>query len=179
MKKIIIFIFFILFRISIFADKLSIDFIYPSISGDFYVNGKISFQPGKVLNEDNIIVKNSKTNEEIPSKITVLEKWYDGSILEVEILFPANTIKQAKYEIVYGEDIKRRKKITQTSVLPIINASIGKTPQSTENLNMDIGELLVKVDKSSDLRYYWHFFPIFILIFFTIYRTVKNSKSTV
>ncbi|MCX7916831.1 MAG: hypothetical protein N2589_01695 [bacterium] len=162
--------------ICISGEKLPIDFTYPTIPGDFYVNTKVSFQPGKVLSEDNITVNDAETGVEIPTKITVLEKWPDNSILEVEILFPANTNKKRKYVLNYGEDIKRRKKFTQTAILPIINSSIGKTPQSTEAINMDVGELLVKVDKSPDIRYYWYILPSVIFIFLTIYRTTKNSR---
>lgn len=175
-KTLITIIFLLIYSICLSGEKLSIDFTYPSISGDFYVNGKTSFPPSSVLSEDNITVNDLNTGEEIPTKIIVIEKWPDNSILEAEILFPANTNKQRKYVLAYGKDIKRSKKFTQTAVLPIISASIGKAPQSTENINIDVGELLVKVDKSPDIRYYWYILPILFLLFLTIYRTIKNSR---
>lgn len=175
-KKLIIIIFLLMCSFCLSSERLTINFLYPSLSGDFYVNGKVSFPPSSVLTEDNITVTDFNTGEEIPTKITVLERWPDNSILEIEILFPANTNKQRRYILNYGDDIKRKKKITQTSVLPIINASIGKTPQPTESINIDVGELLVKVDKSSDIRYYWYILPILFLISLTIYRTIKNTR---
>ncbi|MCM8784778.1 MAG: hypothetical protein NC827_04980 [Candidatus Omnitrophica bacterium] len=178
-KKIIFFVFFIIKIIVKGSENLSVDFSYPDLKGDFYVNGKISFPSGSIYSDNNISVYDSKTHEEIPSKITITEKWPDSSILEVEILFLANTEKQRKYIISYGKDIKRKKKFTQTAVLPIISASIGKTPQTNEIINMPVGELLVKVDKSPDIRYYWYTVPMFALIFLTLYRarkTLKNEK---
>ncbi|MCM8830068.1 MAG: hypothetical protein NC824_03615, partial [Candidatus Omnitrophica bacterium] len=83
--------------------------------------------------------------------------------------------RKRNYIVTYGNDIKRRKKFTQTAVLPIINASIGKTPQTTESIDIPVGELLVKVDKSPDVRYYWYIIPLCILIFLTLHRTLKHT----
>ncbi|HOK56119.1 MAG TPA: hypothetical protein PKV21_04555 [bacterium] len=175
-KNLILPIFLLIYNICLSSEKLSIDFTYPSLKGDFYVNGKVSFSPSSVISEDNITVNDFNSGEEIPTKITVLERWPDNSILEAEILFPANTNKQRKYVLTYGIDVKRKNKFSQTSVLPIINASIGKTPVSTESINIDVGELLVKVDRSPEVRYYWYIIPLLTLLFFTIFRTIKNSK---
>ncbi len=158
------------------GEKLQVDFSYPSLKGDFYVNGKVSFPPGTVNAEENIIVQDKQTGEEIPTKITVAERWPDGFVLEAEILFPANAGRQRNYIVVYGSDVKRRKKFTQTAVLPIISASIGKTPQTTESIDIPVGELLVKVDKSPDIRYYWYALPLVILIFLTVYRALRNVR---
>jgi hypothetical protein len=177
MKKILTtFLFISVYIFCMPGERLSIDFTYPNLSGDFYVNGRVSFPPDKILSEDNIIVSDLFTNQEIPTKITIIERWIDGSVLEAEILFPANTSKQKKYVLIYGKDIKRKKKFAQTSVLPIINASIGKLPLSTESINIDVGEMLIKVDKSPEIRYYWYILPISLLLFLTIYRSIKNSK---
>ncbi|MCM8777057.1 MAG: hypothetical protein NC905_02175 [Candidatus Omnitrophica bacterium] len=175
MKKTLLLFFIIEVFAVIAGEQLNIDFSYPAIKGDFYITGKISFPTGIIYSDDNISVRDNKTGEEIPSKITVIERWPDGSILEVEILFSANTERRRNYIVAYGNDIKRRKKFTQTAVLPIINASIGKTPQTTESINMPVGELLVKVDKSPDVRYYWYVIPIGTLLFLTLYRTVKHT----
>ncbi|MFN4228110.1 MAG: hypothetical protein ACK4F0_08250 [Candidatus Ratteibacteria bacterium] len=174
-KKIIFSIFFVIeIFIVIGAENLQVDFTYPDLKGDFYVSGKVSFPYGNIYSDNNISIYDVKTYEEIPSKINIIEKWPDGSILEVEILFPANAEKQRRYIISYGMDIKRKKKFTQTAVLPIISASIGKTPQTTENINIPVGELLVKVDRSPDIRYYWYIIPMCVLVFLTLYRTKKT-----
>ncbi|MGB9678133.1 MAG: hypothetical protein ACPLZ9_05880 [Candidatus Ratteibacteria bacterium] len=177
-KSLLIIIFLSISYICLSVEKLSIDFTYPSLKGDFYVVGKISFSPSLVISEDNITVKDLNTGEEIPSKITILERWPDNSILEVEVLFPVNANKQRKYILTYGNEINRKKKFNQTSVLPIINASIGKNPLSTESINIDVGELIVKVDRSSEVRYYWHILPISFLLFLTFYRIRKSNKMT-
>ncbi|MCM8760482.1 MAG: hypothetical protein NC832_02040 [Candidatus Omnitrophica bacterium] len=177
MKNNIILLLFFLTGIFVVTGKeqVDVDFAYPSIKGDFYVSGKISFPPGIIYSDDNISVRDNKTGEEIPSKITVIERWPNGSILEAEILFPANVARKRDYIVSYGNDIKRGKKFTKTAVLPIISASIGKTPQTTEAIDMAVGELLVKVDKSPDVRYYWYIIPMGILIFLTLYRTLKHN----
>lgn len=178
MKKNIILCVFLLTGIFLVKadEKLHIDFSYPAIKGDFYVSGRVSFPPGIVSSEDNISILDSSTGEEIPSKITLTEKWPDGSVLEVEILFPANAGKKRKYIVSYGNDVKRRKKFNQTAVLPIISSSIGTSAQTKETIDIPVGELLVKVDKSPDVRYYWYILPMGLLIFLTLYRTVKNVK---
>ncbi|HPP30169.1 MAG TPA: hypothetical protein PLE69_04495 [bacterium] len=176
-KNIILSVFFFTgIFVGIAGEKLQVDFSYPSLKGDFYVNGKASFPPGIVNSEENISIQDKQTGEEVPTKIIVVERWPDGSLLEAEILFPANAKRQRNYIAVCGSDIKRRKKFTQTAVLPIISASIGKTPQTTESIDMAVGELLVKVDKSPDIRYYWYALPMGILLFLTVYRAVRNVK---
>ncbi|MCX8083209.1 MAG: hypothetical protein N3D17_07485 [bacterium] len=176
MKNIILFIFFLTgISLTIAGENLYVDFSYPAVKGDFYISGKMSFPPGTVNSEDNICVIDINTKEEISSKITITDNWPDGSVLEAEILFPANTGKQRRYVISYGSDVKRRKKFSQTAVLPIISASIGKTPQTSETIDIPVGELLVKVDKSPDVRYYWYVVPMGLIIFLTLYRAVKNT----
>lgn len=160
--------------LSISGEHLSVEFDYPAFKGDFYVSGVVSFPPSTVISEDNIAVYD-QTNKEIPSKITVKERWPDSSLLEVEILFPANVERQKSYTVSYGSDVKRKRKFTQTAVLPTIGATIGKTPQTKETIDMPVGELIVKVDRSSDIRYYWYVIPLGLLIFLSLYRAVRNT----
>lgn len=179
MKKIILF--FVLFcgPFRIFAEqRAGIDFEYPSFTGDFYVAGKMSFPPGAVLSESNITVKNAETGEEIPSRIERTEEWPDGSLLEVTILFSANTSRKKNYVVSYGTGVGRRRIFKQAAVLPIVTSSIGGTPKTSESMDMDVGEMIIKVDKSPEIRYYWHLFPILMLILFSIYRARKNSRAT-
>lgn len=179
MKKIILFFIICSGTVCIFAEqKANIDFEYPSFTGDFYVAGKMSFPPGAVLSESNITVNNAEISGEIPSKIERTEEWPDGSLLEVTILFSANTSRKRNYIVSYGTGVTRRRIFKQAAVLPIVTAVIGGAPKTSESMDMDVGEMIIKVDRSPEIRYYWHLFPIVILILFSVYRARKNSKET-
>jgi len=175
-------IFFLILFASLFClhaeQRARIDFEYPSMKGDFYVTGKISFAPEVVSSESHIAVRDADRGEEIPTRIDRVEEWPDGSLLEVIILFPANASRQKKYVLSYGNDIVRKRIFTQTAVLPVVNSTIGGTPKTTESLDMNVGEMLVKVDRSPGIRYYWHVLPIGILILLTAYRALRNSRAT-
>lgn len=175
MKKIIFFFILATGGVSVFAQQqLRIDLEYPSFTGDFYVTGRISFPPVTVASESNIAVKDSNTGEEIPTKITVLERWPDGSVLDAEILFPANVSRKRDHLLFFGNNVQRKRIFTQTAVLPVISAAIGGAPRTEETMDIDVGEMIIKVDRSPEVRYYWHLLPIALLIFFSIYRARKN-----
>lgn len=177
----IYFIFFLyLFLISpqkVFsAQDFILDFTYPSFEGDFYVSGTVSFPPSSVESEDNLIVKIYETKEEIPTNINIQKRWQDNSLLSAEIIFVANFSEKKQYELSYGREIKRFKSFSKTAVLPIISFSIRGAPKIQENLNVDVGQINVRVDKSPGFYYYWHIIPIIFIVTLT-YGRYRKTKS--
>lgn len=158
------------------AQALLIDFTYPSFTGDFYVSGNVAFAPGIVKSEDDVIVKSHGTDEEIPTKITILQKWPDSSILSAEITFVANSARKESCELLYGPEIRRKKIFTETAVLPTISFSVGGLPKISEKVDIDVGQINVRVDKSHGLYYYWHAIPIVIFIALAFYRYRRTKK---
>jgi len=162
------------------SEKIDISFEYPGLKGDFYVSGTIFLPPASIFSSDNISVMDTVTKKEVPSKITVSEKWPDGSILSAEIIFPANASKKTQYTIFYGNEVKRNKIFSEPAVLPTISFSTGSTGRTAENIDVSVGQINVRVDKSISVRYWWYVLPLMLLIFFTVYRSLtinRNYKS--
>lgn len=167
-----------LFACNVFANyQMQVDFDYPSVSGDFYVAGTVFFPPGAVIHTDNIIVIDTETKKEVPSKISVQEQWPDSSILSAEIIFPANNQRKTKYAIVYGDDVKRERTFSQTGVLPTISFTTPGAGKTAETVDISVGQINVRVDKSISLRYWWYIVPVLFLIVLTIVRTLITVRS--
>ena len=149
---------------------------YPSFPGDFYASGNVSFPPGGLPSEYNVIVKAAESAREIPSGVKILKLWPDGSIQSAEITFPANSKTKEEYILAYGDEVKRKKSFTEAAVLPTVSFSVSGAPKRTEKVNMEVGQINVRVDKSPNLYYYWHLLPIILLIYFTCYRSRKTKK---
>jgi hypothetical protein len=161
----------------LYCSEISIRVAYPSFTGDFYASGRLSFPPAAAPSENNIIVRDRKTGEEVPSKISVIKKWADGSVLTAGVLFPANTRSKGDYSIIYGDSVLRRKNFTEPAVLPTVAFASAGAPRSSENMDMPVGQINVRVDRSSNIYYYWHVLPIALLIAFSIYRTRRAKKA--
>ena len=149
---------------------------YPSFPGDFYASGNVSFPPGGLPSEHNVIIKTAESSREIPSGVKISKRWPDGSVQSAEITFPANSKTKEEYVLAYGADVARKKSFTETAVLPAVSFSVGGAPKRTEKLDMAVGQINVRVDKSPDLYYYWHLLPIILLIYFTCYRSRKTNN---
>lgn len=163
--------FFLLFSPELFASQdFAINFTYPDFEGDFYVSGNLSLPPGAVKSEENILVKSYSPDEEVPTLVTVHRKWADGSLLRIEVLFVANAFKKRNYVLSYGEDIKRKKTFSKTAVLPTISFFISGSPKVAENINANVGQINVRIDRSPQIFYYWHIVPIIFLILFSYFR---------
>lgn len=177
MKKVFLFLFFSLTCFVSGSSQIKIDFDYPSINGDFYVSGNVFFPPSSVYDTSNIAVIDEKTKKEVPSKITVLEKWFDDSILSAEIIFSANQQRKTEYSILYGKDVKRKRSFSESAVLPTVSFITPGTGKTTENLDISVGQLNVRVDRSPSIRYWWYLGPMFVLIFLTLIRTRRTIKT--
>lgn len=149
-------------------------FDYPSFPGDFYASGNVSFPPGGLPSEYNVIVKAAESTREIPSGVKILKLWPDGSVQSAEITFPANSKTKEEYVLAYGGEIKRKKSFTETAVLPAVSFSVGGAPKRTEKVDLEVGQINVRVDQSQDFYYYWHLLPIILLIYFTCRRSRKT-----
>jgi len=156
--------------------KSSVNFAYTTYSGDFYVSGDVFFPPGAVESEENILVKTHPEEQEVSTFVNVLKQWADGSLLTAEIMFVANASRKTEYYLFYGKEIKRKKKFSKTAVLPTVSFSMAGLPKISEEMNLDVGEINVIVDKSSAIRYYGYAVPIAIIIFLTYFRFLKARK---
>jgi len=176
MKKFIFLLFLFKCNFLFCSEKIDISFEYPDIKGDFYVAGTVFFPPSSILSSDNIAVMDTATKKEVPSRITVSEKWPDSSILSAEIIFPANTGKKTAYAIFYGKEIKRGKIFSEPAVLPTVAFFTGSTGRTAENIDVSVGQINVRVDKSISIRYWWYVLPLMVLIFFTVCRSLTISR---
>lgn len=167
----------LIFSINIlYAEDLPVNLEYPSFKGDFYASGRITLPPGKAPTGKNIAIKNGSTWEEVPSLITIRKKWPDGSVMSADIIFPANAEERADYKISFGGDVEGKSRFSEPAVLPTVTFSIAGSPKSAETMDMAVGQINVRVDKSSNIYYYWHIVPITILTLIVLYRTNRARK---
>lgn len=166
----------ILCKIS-FSEELSIDFTYPAFEGDFYVSGSITFPPGAVISENNIIVKIADSGKETSTFIKTQNSWPEGSIQTAQIIFSANSNKQNNYIVSFGENITRKNSFTQTAVLPTVPFSVGGAPKTEEQIDLNVGQLNVIVDKSPEIYYYWNILPISFILIVLYLRSKKKRKA--
>lgn len=177
MKKFLFLIFFV-FTIFVYgSNRIEIKFEYPSISGDFYITGTVFFPPSAVFSSDNILVMDIKIKKEVQSKITVQEHWPDGSILNAEVIFPANNKEKTEYVISYGNDVKRKKSFSEAAVLPTVSFFTPGAGKTTETIDISVGQINVRVDRSAGIRYWWYVLPLFILFILTILRTARTIRT--
>jgi len=158
------------------AERLPVNLVYPSYRGDFYASANLSFAPGAVAAEDRLAVKTTDTQEEIPAKIAVRQHWPDGSIMNADVTFAANETRKRPYAIEYGDDVRAKKRFTEAAVLPVVAFSTAGAPRTSENMNLEVGQINVRVDKSPGIRYYWHLLPILLLVALTCYRARRTRQ---
>lgn len=159
------------------AQELAVDLEYPAFQGDFYAAGTISFPPGAAPAADCIMVADATSRREIASKIDVLQQWPDGSVLKANVLFAANVVRQVPYIVLYGENVRRSKTFSEPAVLPTVSFSVGGAPKTAETLDVNVGDINVRVDRSPGIYYYWHVAPIAALILLTLYRARKVKQA--
>jgi len=176
-RNLIVAVFILTFNLVYGSQEFSINFKYPSFKGDFYLSGIITFQPGAVMSEKNVIVRSLDSKNEIPTKIKIINKWADGSVLDADIVFAANSAFKQGYALLYGDDVKRDKIFSETAVLPALSFSTGGMPKASENIDVNVGQINVRVDKSSNFYYYWHVIPIVLLLLVTYYRHRRTKKT--
>ena len=152
------------------AQEFAIQFEYPGFRGDFYLGGTVSFPPGNVRTEDQIAVFSATPPGEVPSKIVAVTRWPDGAILKANVLFPANEDRPTSYTLRFGEDIRRRRVISEAAVLPAVSFAIGGAAQTVEAMDVNVGQINVRVDRSSSLFYYWHALHIALILALTWWR---------
>jgi len=157
--------------------EIALNVDYPSFQGDFYVFGRLSFPPSAVLSENNMLILDRNTGEETPTKISVIRKWADGSVLSANITFPTNAGRKGDFSVIYGENVRRKKIFTDPAVLPTVAFASAGAPKSSENMDMSVGQINVRVDKSSNIYYYWHILPITLLLIIAFYRTLRAKKA--
>jgi hypothetical protein len=143
---------------------------YPEFEGDFYAEGILSFPPRAVPSDANLAVCSAE-GVETESKVAVLKSWADGSLQKVQVVFPANAARRQKYQLVFGVEVSRSKKLAQTAVLPAVSFYAAGAPRAVENIDLNIGTLNVRVDRSPGISYYWHILPITFLGWLTWYRS--------
>ena len=147
-----------------------IHFDYPSFEGDFYVSGTVYMPPGAVATDRNIRVETSGGLERA-TFIKGTEKWGDGSLMSVEIMFAANSARRTEYFLHYGEDITRWRILTKTAVLPTVSFSMVGLPKTSEKMNVDVGEINVTVDRSPQIYYYAYAVPLIAILLVTFFRS--------
>ncbi|MDQ7821286.1 MAG: hypothetical protein RDV48_00690 [Candidatus Eremiobacteraeota bacterium] len=158
------------------AAELGIDFTWPSYPGDFYASGTVSFPPGAVKTPRNITVFGSGGSGEQPVKVSGEETWPDGSLLSCEVTFAANSGRKESYVLRFGPEVRGTRVLTETAVLPTISFFTGGAPRTSENVNMDVGQLNVMVDRSPAVFYYWHVIPIMLLTVIVVIRGRRAGR---
>ena len=148
----------------------SIHFDYPSFEGDFYVSGTVYMPPGAVATDRNIRVETVGGREEA-AFIKILERWDDSSIMSMEIMFAANSDHRTEYFLRYGDDVRRAKIFPKTAVLPTVSFSIGGLPRTSEEMNVDVGEINVTVDRSPQIYYYAYTVPLVAILIIAFFRS--------
>lgn len=158
------------------AQEFAIQFEYPSFRGDFYLGGTVSFPPGNVRTEDQIAVFSATPPGEVPSKIEAVTRWPDGAILKASVLFPANEARPTAYTLRFGEDVRRRSVISEAAVLPAVSFAVGGAARAVEAMDVNVGQINVRVDRSSSLFYYWHALPIALVLALTWWRARRTRQ---
>ncbi len=152
------------------AERSPIDFDYPAFTGDFYVSGTVYMPPGAVPTDRNVRVETSGRLERA-TFIKILERWPDGSLMSVEIMFAANSGRRTEYFLHYGENVTRRRILTKTAVLPTVSFSTVGLPRTSERVDVDVGEINVTVDRSPAIYYYAYAVPLIGLLLVTFVRS--------
>lgn len=158
------------------AQELPIDFVYPSYQGDFYVTGKPALPPGAAAGENNIIVFSKETGIEVDTRIVPQGRWPDGSLSGAQVTFAANASRPAQYVLRYGPDVRRKKIINETAVLPTVAFALAGAPRQSQTMNVPVGQINVRVDKSPDIAYYWYAFPLLLLLWASFRRSRRVCR---
>ena len=108
--------------------------------------------------------------------MVVIQNWPDGSVLNADIMFPVNSEKRHIYLISYGPEIRRKKSFPEPAVLPVVTFAVAGAPKQSEDINLEVGQINVRVDKSVGVRYYWNIVPLVLLLSLTWYRTKKVNQ---
>ncbi len=157
--------------------EIQVAFEHPSFTGDFYVSGTVALPPGAVRDADQLAVYSTAPDREVQSKIAITSRWPDGSILKARVLFPANIQRRTTYQIRYGDDIRRRNSFEEAAILPTVSFAVGGAAQIRENMDVSVGQINVRVDRSPQVYYYWHVIPITLLLLLLWFRARRARRA--
>jgi len=151
------------------SEQASIQFDAPLPQGRCVALGTVEFPVGALRSSDSIRVLSGAL--EVPAAMVASDSWPDGSIMSVDLAFPVEDATQP-YSVQWGA--QRRNAVyefTPRSNLKTVSFSTG--PSAGPSLDVQVGQLTVRVDKHPGLYYYWYLVPIAAILAALIYRKAR------
>ncbi|HPP11937.1 MAG TPA: hypothetical protein PKW42_04315, partial [bacterium] len=102
--------------------------------------------------------------------------WPDGSVQRVEVIFTVAAGQAGHYVLVYGQDVNQKSFLRETAVLPTVSFSLAGLPPPAENMDLPVGQINVRVERSPDIRYYWHLTPLAAIVFLLFLRRRRWNR---
>jgi hypothetical protein len=135
----------------------------------------VDFDAGVLPSADTLRVVLEPGAVEVPAAVTGAVPWPDGSVMAANLAFPAEDVqvRNGQFWVVWGETPRARtfqfSASSQGRTVPFV---IGAPPPAPV-LDMQAGQLVVRLDKHPEYFYYWYLIPIGAILALLIYRKVQ------
>lgn len=157
-------------------ERKPIVFSLPEGKNEFFVKGEVAFLPSSLKSKDSLHIVDSNKNE-INKYILKETLWFDNSVMLLEIGFYGKKNMERSLFIEWGKEIKSsNKQLTQKDIKSVEFKIFDFTADIVIPKSVNVGTMIVQVDKRADIYYYWYLIPIFIILGLLFYRKFKMRK---
>jgi hypothetical protein len=145
------------------VDRRPIVYSVPAPLTDVIVEGSLSFPPGSLKSPDNLRLADS--GAEIPSAVVEKSLWFDGSVMLLKLRFRGSRLAERRIWAEWGGGIRAK----HGSIAPGGGkAAEFKVFDSASDIrvqgNVNIGTLIVRVEKRAGIYYYWYLIPLALIL---------------
>ncbi len=159
------------------AARTLIEVEAPATGGKYLATGTVELAPGVVtdLKQFRIVSPSDEPGGQVvPFAVLSEVRWPDGSLMAVQLAFPvtAKDVAERRYWLESAGS-GPPEQYTGPRDLPVLRFRLSESSEPVRvHLDMDVGQLMVRVDQHPELYYYWYLIPIACILGLLIWRKV-------
>jgi len=151
------------------VEQRPIIFSVPPGRSEALVRGSLSFPPGSLKSPVNLRLVES--GREVPSAVTGKTLWFDRSVMLLKVEFKGTKDTERRVWAEWGDGISgRHPAALKVAGKPVDFKVFDAASDIQVQGNVNIGTLVVRVEKRAGIYYYWYLIPLALIIGFLSWR---------
>lgn len=157
-------------------ERKPIVYLLPAGAQEGWVQGSLSFPPASLPAPSNLRLVD-RNGAEIAARVSVSKTWFDGSVMLVEIGFMGTKERERSVWIEWDGGIAAGRRL---SLAPAAAGALFQVVDEAGDLKVkgevDVGTLVVRVEKHAALYYYWYLVPLTLILGALLWRKYRLRR---